>query len=268
MTFGTLIRLEDGARVLDARYVAETTALAWGPPSPTQSEIDGTWRIRVALRWGDCRQYILGHAHTVLRLRRADRCLVEPFPDALVKDLVEYAFYEHPDLDGTQDGRVVGNPYWYPHGEGLLPLPHRWRYFRGRAADRLEQELEAGWKDGMQDWPLEAADPKKIGPAMTLYDASPDSDLRVDVMSFLLYSVDAAQFEKLDPDLEAWLKSRLARDFALHGHTLEYWARLDDVSPDGGVEAELGWRHLTPLARQMFQSATVPLEIAPQARVT
>ena len=85
---------------------------------------------------------------------------------------------------------------------------------------------------GMQDWPLEVSDPSRVAEFCAYYDELTDPLVRFDVMQLALFSRDSQLRRGAGDTMAAWFERTLHRDFALHGHTVAYWAALDRPSDD------------------------------------
>ena len=117
----------------------------------------------------------------------------------------------------------------------------------------------------MQDWPLEVADEGKLEPAIACYERAVGEEDRFDLMWFILFSFEMSLLSgrgAIDSPVLSWIEATMGRDFAVHGHTVRYWACLADVGFDGRCTIDAGWPVLTTLARRVFERSVVPLPIS------
>jgi hypothetical protein len=121
-----------------------------------------------------------------------------------------------------------------------VPQTHMPEY-AGGTSDILETELNLGSSQWMQDWPLEVSDRDRVEEFCAFYDRTVDCPVKFDAMQLALFSYDdylryslfsARKQTQLDKTLSEWFDRTLRRDFALHGHTIAYWAILDRESND------------------------------------
>ena len=120
--------------------------------------------------------------------------------------------------------------------------------YGGGASAVLEEALHLGSADWMQDWPLEVADRERVEEFRAYYDGAREPGVRFDVMQLLLFSY---EHHPKTPALDAWFDQALRRDFALHGHTILYWACLDsniDVFEFTSWMRQIWWQSLVPAA--------------------
>jgi hypothetical protein len=112
----------------------------------------------------------------------------------------------------------------------------------------------------MQDWPLEVSDSARLGEFCDYYDEAIDALVRFDTMQLALFSLDH------HPDLDGWspwFRETLRRDFALHGHTVAYWAALDREADDPELrcdEPEYVFP-ISSLMRDVWEDSLVPVPV-------
>jgi hypothetical protein len=231
----------------------ELSALAWERPIP-EREVDLTWRIDATLWFPTARQHVWALAHT--RARTSADAAVHALEPRWVEDAVRSAFANDDRLDTRTDEARVFADHWHPCADAAL-APTRAPQFEGRARAVLDAALGLASADWMQDWPLEVADPSKIPAAIRLYETNHDEAVRFDAMSFVLHSSPTSH----DPDLTLpWIERTLTRDFALHGHTVSYWAWWNALDHEDESERD-GRAAVSPSMRRVFAAATIPLRV-------
>jgi hypothetical protein len=139
--------------------------------------------------------------------------------------------------------------------------PTRALRYPGGAVAILEARLRLGSDPWMQDWPFEVSDPTRVEEFCAFYDQEGDPLVRFDTMQLALFSYD--QRRRLDVALSGWFERTLRRDFALHGHTVAYWAALDreDDDPELALpEPEFVFR-ISGLLRRVWEDSLVPIDL-------
>lgn len=115
------------------------------------------------------------------------------------------------------------------------PLDTRAKRWPGAARAEVTRVLALVDEDWMQDWPLEVADATHLEPAMALYDASTNPDVRFDAMALALFAYDQrTRAGTADDATHAWFATRLNADIAAVGHLAAYWSvlHLGRLTPD------------------------------------
>jgi hypothetical protein len=135
----------------------------------------------------------------------------------------------------------------------------------GQAMETLNAEFNLNSSSGMQDWPLEVSDPDRLEEFCAFYDQDIHPLVKFDTMQLALYSYDGRVRSAItiSADVSEWFDRTLQRDFALHGNTIAYWARLDRESDDPefslpdpdfvfGISGQL---------RRIWDRSLIPIEI-------
>lgn len=133
--------------------------------------------------------------------------------------------------------------------------------YSGGAQDILRRDLGVGWENWMQDWPLEVSDRARLDEFCAFYDQSADPFVMFDVMRLALFSYD--EDRQLDEVHSGWFEQALRRDFALHGHTVAYWAALDRPSDDPELthpDPEFVFT-ISGLLRRVWDAALIPIDL-------
>ncbi len=132
--------------------------------------------------------------------------------------------------------------------------------YAGRAREVLEARFDLKRDPRMQDWELEVCDPDRIGEYLTFYDQHVDPAVRFDTMAIALVAYDEAR----DPLAWApWFERTLRRDFALHGHSVAYWAALDRDARDPELRRQSSESvfRISGKLREIWESSLVPIEL-------
>lgn len=117
-------------------------------------------------------------------------------------------------------------------------------------------------EDGMQDWPLEVSDPKRLREFCDLYEIGRlDDEMQFTLMQLIVFSLDDTLHEELleaeeRGTLEKRAENLLRHDFPLHLHTINYWRCPEDEAdpeplPDNGFA-------VTPLMRRVWDDCFRP----------
>jgi hypothetical protein len=133
--------------------------------------------------------------------------------------------------------------------------------YAGGGRDILEAELKLASWPGMQDWPLEASDHSRVDDFCAFYDRKTDPVVKFDTMQLALCSYDARP--QLDTTHSEWFDRTLRRDFALHGHTVAYWAMLERASDDpefGLSDPEFVFK-ISGLLRRIWEDSLMPIDL-------
>lgn len=183
-----------------------------------------------------------------------------------VGEVLEYALSEWAKEE-------VSGPVYVPHPERYRVtdarylmrdccVPHtRAPRYAGGGARVLEAKLGFGREPWMQDWPLEVCDSARVEELCTFYEQESDPIVRFDTMRLALFSYD--ERPRLDVALSRWFEHTLRRDFALHGHTVEYWAALEREHDDPELalpEPDLVFR-ISGLLRRVWEDSLVPIDL-------
>ncbi len=145
-----------------------------------------------------------------------------------------------------------------------VPFTRAPRY-AGEAQATLNAEFELMSNSGMQDWPLEVSDPDRLEEFCAFYDQDIHPLVKFDTMQIALYSYDASvrSTVAISESVSEWFDRTLGRDFALHGNTIAYWARLERESDDPEFslpDPEFVFR-ISGQLRQIWDRSLVPIEI-------
>jgi hypothetical protein len=137
--------------------------------------------------------------------------------------------------------------------------------YAGEAQATLNAEFDLMSNSGMQDWPLEVSDPDRLEEFCAFYDQDNHPLVKFDTMQLALYSYDARvrSTVAISEAVSEWFDRTLARDFALHGNTIAYWARLERESDDPEFslpDPEFVFR-ISGQLRQIWDRSLVPIEI-------
>lgn len=137
--------------------------------------------------------------------------------------------------------------------------------YAGKAQENLDAEFELMSNSGMQDWPLGVSDPDRLEEFCAFYDQDNHLLVKFDTMQLALYSYDARvrSTVAISEAVSEWFDRTLHRDFALHGNTVAYWARLERESDDPefrlpdpefvfGISGQL---------RRIWDRSLIPIEI-------
>ena len=118
--------------------------------------------------------------------------------------------------------------------------------------DRLTA-LVVGRDRSSQDWDIENADPTRVEEFLDAYERMPWSvEERHALMKLIVASCDEASGDRA-PALDR-MRAALERDYAVHFHTVLYWACLEDELADTYA--------VTPMMRQIYRACTPPLVLA------
>lgn len=181
-----------------------------------------------------------------------------PLSEADVLALVELAqsWNWGPEADDAR--LIIEDGYWR-----LLEQPEATQAQRypGRCWEEVEASLELGSAGWMQDWPLEVSDGKRLAEFCAAYDAATHDELRFDLMALILYSYEDRLYTGPAPETRAWLDQRLRQNFALHGHSVAYWLRLND-QPHDPSEGPGGFP-CSPQLRELWAQCLLPIEVEP-----
>src|SRR5262245_55245848 len=120
--------------------------------------------------------------------------------------------------------------------------------------DRVAALVGAGhWG---QDWGIENAEPERVEVFCDAYDRLElSSDERFALMILIVASWDERARDDAEPALVRRIRALLQRDFAIHFHTVRYWACLDHPEEDDGYR-------ITPEMRSLYRSCTPKLVLA------
>ena len=168
-------------------------------------------------------------------------------------------------VDGS-DLRVDDADYaMSEHAEDRPLAETRAPRYRGSAKDIVTARLGLATEDWMQDWPLEVSDAGRIDEFIAFYDEVDDDAARFDIMSLVLYSCEERMGEAGSlGTAAAWLAATLRRNFALHAHTIRYWAILERAADDPELRAESS-DYVFPISgllRSVWDDALRPIEVA------
>lgn len=161
---------------------------------------------------------------------------------------------------GRPSLRVASQKYRDPDarwGMAECPIPHTEApQYAGSAREVLEAHFGLRRDPHMQDWELEVCEPDRIEEYLAFYEQQTDPAVRFDTMAIALVAYDEAR----EPwTWASWFDETLRRDFALHGHSVAYWAALDREANDPEL-ARLVFRISKPL-REIWESSLVPIEL-------
>jgi hypothetical protein len=212
---------QSGSVVLDGLIVRyRLDGWAWAPAPLEAARVDGS--LRVWLAYGQRRR---AHSQVWLHL----------------------SLLRHPEggfrcpLTREQVAEIAG---------GLQRLPERRSYADGRwfltdpppdteatryghpARTRLDQDLQLGSADWMQDWPLEVARTARLDEFLDYYDRADCDEVRHDAMWLALH---AAERQLVPAPRWDWFDSRLRQRFPLHAHAVFQLAH----NPDDGFGGRL-----------------------------
>lgn len=244
----------------DQEFNCSLRGFAWQRADEMQA-VDGTIEIEVQSSVRSARS-VLGIIHGRLVRASPNGPFMVPLAVDQIAELVEFAKEESAQDDGSGERR-----------ERRLRDPDtRWRMkecrishtsapqYAGKAQDFVESRFALGSAAWMQDWPLEVCDPARVAEFCAFYDEVTDPVVRFDVMQLALFSYDE-QPEK-SSSLE-WFRTTLHRDFALHGHTVAYWAALDLEADDPELQRadpELVFS-ISSLLREIWEASLFPVEL-------
>lgn len=120
------------------------------------------------------------------------------------------------------------------------------RHLRRAAIDRVAALVGVG--TGGQDWDVENADASRVEAFCDCYEREPLSrDERVALMRLTIASCDDSLRAGGSPALGR-VEAALRRDYAIHFHTVQSWACLDDPLEDAYA--------VTPMMRAVYASCT------------
>ncbi len=241
-------------------FICSVRAHAWHRAEKL-NVVDGTIEIEVvsAVTSG---QGVLGIVHGRLERASASKPFIIPLRVEQIGDLIEHAKEESARDSGADERR----------GRRVRVPDARWRMkdcqiprtsaseYAGKAQDVLESRFALGSAPWMQDWPLEVADPARVEEFCAFYDEATDPLVRFDVMQLALYSYDEQAEKSASSE---WFRKTLRRDFAIHGHTVAYWAALDREADDlelhrNDPEFAFG---ISGLLREVWETSLVRVEI-------
>lgn len=235
----------------------------------TLNSVDGTIEI-VAQPVASDGRGVIGLIHGHLTRLNPGGPFVVNFREDQIKDLIESADPEYDlpphlivDLLDDRETLRINDAGWRME---QCPIPQtRADRYAGFAMEILEAHLHLGSTACMQDWPNEVADLKRVGEFCAFYDRQNDPAIRFDTMALALISFDLSvgYHDEFDPDLSRWFDQTLRRDFALHGHTVGRWAKLDRDRDDSEFQLtypEFVFR-ISGMMRRIWEESLVPIDV-------
>jgi hypothetical protein len=169
-----------------------------------------------------------------------------------------------PEIINCPDQYCIRNDAQWGIGNCAVPFT-RAPLYAGEAQETLNAVFELMSNSGMQDWPLEVSDPDRLEEFCAFYDRDNRPLVKFDTMQLALYSYDARvrSTVAISEAVSEWFDRTLHRDFALHGNTVAYWARLERESDDPefslpdpefvfGISGQL---------RRIWDRSLIPIEI-------
>lgn len=247
-------------RVGDEEFNCSIRAHAWHRAEELNT-VDGTIEIEAVSAVTSVHS-VLGTVHGRLERAAPNGPFIVLLGMEQIGELIEYAKEESARDGGAHERREqrlrVPDARWVMK-DCRIPHTSAPRY-AGKARDVLESRFALGSAPWMQDWPLEVCDPARIEEFCAFYDEATDLLVRFDVMQLALFSYDE-QPEK--STCSEWFKKTLRRDFAIHGHTVSYWAALDREADDPELhrtdpEFVFG---ISSLLREIWEASLVPVEV-------
>lgn len=225
--------------------------------------VDGTIEIEIEIEVEAEARSPLGSAPSAVaivhgRLERAspDRPFIVPVAPEQIGQIIAYAREERA---GERRARLrIIEARWVMTE---CPIPHTSApQYPGKAEDVLESRLALGSAEWMQDWPLEVSDSSRIAEFCAFYDEVSDPLVRFDVMQLALFSYDELPEKHTWSE---WFRTRLRRDFALHGHTIAYWATLDREADDPELRRSDPESVFTisGLLREIWEASLSPVDV-------
>jgi hypothetical protein len=242
-------------RFQDEDFECSVRAHAWQAVAGLTA-VDGTIEMVARSTVAPARRSVLGFIHGRLERPSADGPFVVPVGGAEFGALLAEASTEWKGEEGERPLRF-DDARWRV-GECRVPDTGAPRY-AGKACDILEARFALGSQPWMQDWPLEVSDVARLGEFCAYYDEAIDALVRFDVMQLALFSLE------YHPDTDGWsrwFERTLRRDFALHGHTIAYWAalELEADDPELGRDDPETVFPISRLLREVWEDSLVPVE--------
>ncbi|WP_394843190.1 hypothetical protein LZC95_39835 [Pendulispora brunnea] len=198
---------------------------AWQNPGQHLS-VDATVELEARSLMASERR-ILGLLHGHLSRKTPQDPFAIPLGPGELRTLLEYADSECPEREPETEYLRVPDLQWL-----IKPCPIQETValqYAGAARQFLESRLALDSYPDMQDWPLEVSNPDRIEEFCNFYDENTDPVVRFDTMQLALYSLEHCADKNR---WASWFYTRLRRDFALHGHTIAYWACLQRDAAD------------------------------------
>jgi hypothetical protein len=128
------------------------------------------------------------------------------------------------------------------------------RYITRASMDRINRLLDLPYREEMQDWPIEVADPMRLHEFCDLYESGGlGNEEKFALMQLIVASLDDLPWEGTDGDekTEERVDRLLCQDFVLHLHTVQYWCLQDETDPENVFA-------VTPLLRQIWRDCFRP----------
>lgn len=108
-----------------------------------------------------------------------------------------------------------------------IPSEPKARHVTANAVQRVTRRLDLPDGGGMQDWPLEIANPSRLDEFVKAYDEDwLDDDDRFAIVQLITASFDEARSEVMEAIWPA-IREILERHTNLHRHTIYYWSCWD-----------------------------------------
>ena len=138
-----------------------------------------------------------------------------------------------------------------------MEIPQRlWRFATSNARDTLATRFGLRNEPGMQDWEWEVADPSRVEEFLAAYESGELSDdercLLIEPIIQPVFDVESLHWKKTQFLLEA--------NIELHIHTVCYWACLNTLEEEDGLE--LAW-NCAPAMRAILNRHRVRFDFPP-----
>ncbi len=124
------------------------------------------------------------------------------------------------------------------------------RYDTSEARQSIAQKLNLPYRDSMQDWPWEVAQPSGIESYIQLYDRTTDEDELFVLMEMMLQSTTEQTSPAAFKLYWAEVESRLSKSFPIHQFSVYYWCTWDFDDLDECFQ-------ITPLMREFWNKETM-----------